>query len=259
MHRWSPELYETFAGPRFQPIVDLTARIPLQAATSVVDLGCGTGIAYKLLAERFGADGYVGLDMSPDMLAKARDTHPDACFQQGDIGDWSPEAPIDLLFSNATLQWLPDHTALIPRLFGYLGPGGVLAVQVPAQHEAPSFAAMTEVAWNGPWAERLSHLPRPTSVRTPAAYWRLLAPSAARVDIWTTTYLQVLTGDDPVAAFTRSTALAPFLEALEDEAERDAFFTAYQARLRRDYPAESDGSTLYPFKRLFIVAQAPAA
>jgi trans-aconitate 2-methyltransferase len=189
------------------------------------------------------------------MLEQARREAPAAAFQQADIAHWSPPAPADLLFSNATLHWLDDHASLLPRLASHLAPGGVLAVQIPCNRDSPSHLLMEEAAADGSWRAALARI-RPVyrSVETPDAYYRILAPIARQVDIWETTYLHVLDGENPVVEWTRGTALRPYLDALE-EPERGAFLAAYAARIAAAYPRQPDGRTLLPFRRIFLVAR----
>lgn len=255
MPTWDPGQYLKFADHRLRPALDLLARIELAAPRSVYDLGCGPGNITRLLGERWPAAKVTGVDSSPDMLAAARCEAPGIALQQADIAVWSPPAPADLLFSNAALHWLDDHGMLLPRLMAHLASGGLLAVQMPRNHCSPSHLLIEETAASGPWAARLSAL-RPVyrSVETPEAYYRVLAPVAQRLDIWETSYLHVLSGDNPVVAWTKGTALRPYLDALE-ERHRAAFLDAYAARIAAAYPPQPDGSTLLAFNRIFMVAQ----
>ena len=255
MPTWDPNQYLKFSDHRLRPALDLMAQIALEAPRSIYDLGCGPGNITRLLAERWPEAAVTGVDFSPDMLAKARKEAPRVAFEQADIARWSPPAPADLLFTNATLHWLDDHAVLLPRLAAQLAPGGVLAIQMPDNRTSPSHLLIDEAAAAGPWHAKLARL-RPVygSMQSPDAYYRMLAPVAAQVDIWETTYLHVLEGDNPVVEWTKGTALRPYLDALE-EAERAAFLAAYAARIAAAYPRQPDGRTLLPFRRIFIVAR----
>ncbi|MFI5018648.1 MAG: trans-aconitate 2-methyltransferase, partial [Dongiales bacterium] len=180
---------------------------------------------------------------------------PGLTFVEGDIAGWSAPEPADLLFSNATLQWLGDHPSLFPRLMTQVKPGSVLAVQMPRNHGEPSHQAMLAAAEAGPWRERLRPLLRPSPVAPPAAYHALLRPLAARLDIWETVYLHELSGENPVAEWTKGTALKPLLDALDGE-QRRGFEADYRARVAEAYPATASGHTLFPFRRLFLIAEA---
>jgi trans-aconitate 2-methyltransferase len=250
---WNPERYLAFGDHRTRPAVDLLARVALAAPARVADLGCGPGNSTALLCRRWPSAGVVGIDSSPEMLAKARASGVPAAWQEADIAAWSPEGSYDLLYSNAALHWLPDHATLLPRLFEALGAGGVLAVQMPRNFAAPSHVLLRAVASEGPWAARLTEQVLRAPVAAPEWYYDLLAPQAAALDIWESEYLQVLDGDDPVLQWTRSTALRPVIATL-DRAEQTHFEEDYARRLRAAYPRRADGRTLFPFRRLFVVA-----
>jgi trans-aconitate 2-methyltransferase len=254
---WSAEQYLKFAGPRLQPALDLLARVPVGLAPRLaVDLGCGTGSATQRIAERWPAAAVIGVDDSPDMLAREAPPGSRVRWQRADIGRWRAAAPVDLIYSNAALHWLPDHAALFPRLLEQLAPGGVLAVQMPRNFGAPSHTLIHETARNGPWRDRLAPLIGPPPVAEPAGYIALLAPRVAVLEVWETEYQQILSGPDPVKEYTKGTWLMRFLQALPPD-EAAAFEADYAARVRAAYPPLADGRTVFPFRRLFIVAAAP--
>ncbi len=253
MADWDTPQYLKFASERMRPALDLMARVPLETPKTVFDLGCGAGNVTALLAERWPGARIVGLDSSPQMLAKARSLSTAIEWREADIASWQPPAPAELLFSNAALQWLDDHETLFPRLISLVRPGGVLAVQIPRNNHAPSLAAIFAIAREGPWASVLEPVLRPEPVAEPERYYELLAPQAERLEIWETTYHQLLEGENPVVEFTRGTALRPVLQTLN---ERDGrrFMDLYAERVAAAYPRRPDGRTLYPFRRLFLVA-----
>lgn len=250
---WDPQQYSRFAGQRLRPALDLIARIPIEHPRTVVDLGCGTGTVTRVLRSRWPHAGIVGVDGSPQMLSEAQKTAGDIGWELADVGVWNPKEKFDLVFSNAALHWLDDHPALFERLSGKIAAGGVLAVQMPRNFAAPSHTLMHELASSPPWSDTLAKLLRPQPVLSPEAYHGLLAPHTRALDIWETEYLQVLEGENPVAEWTKGTWLAPLLDALAPEA-RAAFESEYRLRVVRAYPRQRDGKTLFPFRRLFIVA-----
>jgi len=259
---WDPAQYLKFAAPRLRPALDLLARVDLDAPSLVCDLGCGTGQLTRLMAARWPAARVVGVDASAAMLARAREGAEGAAAASGgiewheaDLAAWAPQAPPDLIFSNAALHWLPDHAALFPRLVHALARGGALAVQMPRNFGAPSHTAIADTVRAGPWHERLAPMLAPSPVAEPARYYEVLAPHATSVDLWETEYLQVLTGPDPVKEWTKGTWLAPFLAALADDDERARFESDYAARVRAAYPPRADGTTLFPFRRLFMIVR----
>ena len=253
---WHPERYLAFDDHRTRPAADLLARVPLRAPERVVDLGCGPGNSTALLVARWPQAEVVGVDSSPSMLANARGSGIRAEWLEADIVGWTPDAPPDLVFSNAVLQWLPEHELLLPRLLACVRPGGFLAIQMPRNFEAPSHVILRTLAAEAPWAERLRGKLRPEPVAAPEWYYDMLAPHAASLDIWQTEYLQLLEGEDSVLRWTESTTLRPVTLTL-DEAEGEAFKAAYAARLRAAYSRRPDGRTLFPFQRLFMVAASP--
>ena len=251
---WDPALYSAFSAPRLRPALDLMARIGAPAPGRVADLGCGPGNVTRLLAERWPQARVEGIDSSPEMLAAAAREAPGIGWSQADIGAWTPGQPLDVLFSNAALHWLDHHEALLPRLMGMVSSGGWLAVQMPDNHHAPSHTAILEAAAAGPWAEALRPLLRPSPVSAPAVYYDLLAPLSADLDIWHSQYQHVLDGDDPVVKWTMGTTLRPLLAVLDDR-QQAGFLAEYTARVAARYPRQADGKTLFPFRRLFMVAR----
>lgn len=259
---WDPGQYHKFSDHRRRPALELLARVPPTDPGLAVDLGCGTGEITRLITERWPGAAVQGVDHSPDMLARARTGDEAAGVEwiEADIAAWSPASPPGLLYANASLQWVDGHEALFPRLFRSLAPGGVLAVQMPLSREARSHLLMHEVlAGGGPGGAPLGTeaLRREIARRwvlDPAEYFDLLAAAGTvRLDVWTTEYLQVLEGEEPVLEWVSGTGLRPILNGLAGE-ERDRFLERYRAALRAAYPRRPDGATLYPFPRLFIVA-----
>jgi trans-aconitate 2-methyltransferase len=249
---WDPAQYARFADARLRPAIDLLARVPPGPRAAIYDLGCGSGAVTRLIAERWPQATILGLDSSEAMLEKARQAVPAARFAVADIAGWAPPQPADLIVANAALHWIDGHERLMLRLMDGLRPGGVLAVQMPRNHAAPSHTAMAETVRSGPWAARLAGVRGIVPVAPAADYLRLLAPRAASVEAWESEYVHVLEGPDPVMEWTKGTALRPYLDALGDDAA--PFLAAYSTRLRAAYPPEPDGRTLFPFRRVFVVA-----
>ena len=250
---WNPAKYLEFAGPRLQPAVDLLARVPLASPAVVYDLGCGAGNVTRLLHARWPDAELTGVDGSATMLAAATKAAPGIRWVQADLAAWRAPQPAAVIYSNAALHWLDDHPRLFPRLVAELAPGGVLAVQMPRNHGAPSHTEMVAAAAAGPWRARLEPLLRRAPVAPPAAYYDVLGPVASRVEIWETEYLHVLEGNNPVVEWVRGSALRPLLDAVE-EPDRAAFLADYTRRIAGAYPRRADGRTLLPFRRLFILA-----
>lgn len=254
---WDPAQYLRFSDERLRPALDLLAQVPLDVAAHVVDLGCGAGNVTAILKRRFSQAVVLGVDGSAAMLAKARAAAPDCRFEQGDFATWTPaagEAAPDLIYSNAALHWVGGHETLFPRLVSLLAPGGVLAVQMPAMHDAPLRRLQNEVAAYGPWAETLRDAGFARAILSAGEYYDLLRPHVAALDLWETTYLHVLGGEDAVVEWAAGSSLRPFLDKLP-EALRAGYRAAYAAALRPHYPRRPDGATLLPFRRQFILAR----
>jgi trans-aconitate 2-methyltransferase len=257
---WDPDLYLAFAAERARPFTDLVARIAVEDPAAVVDLGCGPGNATVTLLERWPGARVQGLDSSPEMVEQAaRLAGERLTFARGTIEDWRPEHPVDVIVSNAALQWVPSHVDLLPGWVDRLTPGGALAFQVPANFEGPAAAVFREVATRPRFAAKLAAVAasggpsaRGGVARPAGEYVDLLGRLGCRVDAWETTYQHVLPGADPVLAWFSGTGLRPYLDAL-DGPERDAFRAEVATGLRDAYPTRAYG-TVMPFTRIFVIA-----
>jgi trans-aconitate 2-methyltransferase len=256
-HTWDPERYLTYADERGRPFAELLARIGAERPRTVVDLGCGPGNLTRLLAQRWPGAEVTGIDSSPEMIARARTTVHGATFEGGDLRDWvaaTAPASVDVLVSNATLQWVPGHLDLLPGLLRAVADDGWLAFQVPGNFGEPSHTIRSGLAAETPYAEHLADVPAPDA-HDAATYLAALAPRGCVVDAWETTYLHVLHGDDPVFAWVSGTGARPTLQALgdADPALRARFEEELRRRLRAAYPDTGRGVVL-PFRRVFVVA-----
>jgi trans-aconitate 2-methyltransferase len=255
MEDWLPDAYLRFADERTLPARDLLARIPLKAPEIVYDLGCGPGNSTALLRDAYPKARLVGLDNSKTMLAKARGVLPQVQFIEGDLAAWGGDRNADLLFANASFQWVPDHASVLLRLLTGLKAGGVLALQMPDNLDEPSHRMMRETAETGPWSHALQNAAGfREKIRMPNDYYNLLKPHCRQLDIWHTAYQHVLDGVQGIVDFVHTTGLRLYLDPL-DEAMRAQFIGSYRGRLKRAYPEMFDGNVLMRFPRLFIVAQ----
>ncbi len=254
MSDWDPSLYSRFEDERTRPAAELLARIPLETAERLVDLGCGPGNSTELLRQRYPSAQIVGIDNSEAMLAAARKRLPGVIFELRDVAEWKPAAQVDVAFANATLQWVPEHEQLFPRLLSTLAPGGVLAVQVPDNLDEPSHALMREVAAGPRFASSIREADKARSrILSAQRYYDLLARHAD-VDIWRTTYHHVMKEPAAIVQWLSSTGLRPFIEALTPDLQQ-AFLAEYEQRIDAAYPRRADGRRLLAFPRLFIVAR----
>jgi trans-aconitate 2-methyltransferase len=254
MHIWDPERYLTYADERGRPFVELLARVGATDPRTVVDLGCGPGNLTGLLTERWPDAEIAGIDSSAEMIARAQEIRG-VRFEVADVRTWQPAAPVDVLISNATLQWVPGHLDLLPELVGHVSPGGWFAFQVPGNFDEPSHGIRRELAAEAPYAEHTSGVAVPAAFG-PEAYLDALTRSGCRVDAWETTYLHVLSGPDPVFTWVSGTSARPTLQALPDDL-RPRFEDEFRRRLAAAYPQRPYGVVL-PFRRVFAVAQVPS-
>ncbi|SDR69149.1 trans-aconitate 2-methyltransferase [Actinopolymorpha singaporensis] len=264
--RWDPRQYLKYADERGRPFADLVARVAAPAPAYVVDLGCGPGNLTATLAGRWPDARIEGIDSSPEMIDRAQDlarglageTSGRLSFRLGDAHSWVPDRPVDVLVTNATLQWVPGHEALLPTWVGHLAPGGWLALQVPGNFDSPTHRILFDLAAEEPWATHLAGRVRQRAAAPGAEeYLALLAGAGCEVEAWETTYLHVLPGENAVFEWIRGTGARPVLQALPDDV-RPEFEKVYKERLAAAYPRRDYGTVL-PFRRVFAVAHRAAS
>jgi trans-aconitate 2-methyltransferase len=251
---WNPDVYLTFADQRGRPFFDLLSRVGGENPRRVVDLGCGPGNLTVSLAQRWPDAMVEAVDSSPEMVQAARERGIDA--HVGDVRAWTPEPDTDVVLSNATLQWVPEHAEMLVSWAGQLAAGSWIAMQVPGNFNAPSHEAVRTVARREPFATPLSDMPFRDGkvVNDPAEYAGLLTDAGCRVDAWETTYVHELTGEHPVLEWITGTALRPVIDRLSSETWQE-FREQLIPLLDDAYPRRSDGRTFFPFRRIFVVAQ----
>jgi trans-aconitate 2-methyltransferase len=252
---WNAGQYLKFEDERTRPASDLLRRVPLTEIRNAADIGCGPGNSTELIVNRYPSARVLGLDSSPDMLAKARLRLPAVSFEEADIATWKPDERYDLIFANAVLQWLPDHSRLLTRLSSFLATGGCLAVQMPNNLHEPSHRLMQKVAQDGPWAERLAPASQAREeIGSFEDYYSWLRQAGCSVDIWQTTYIHPLVDAGAIVEWFKSTGLKPYLDPLSPE-EQSEYLRRYRVEIEKAYPAQQDGRVLLRFPRLFFVAQ----
>ncbi len=256
MGDWDPGSYLKFEDYRTRPSIDLLAHIRVDDPHNVIDLGCGPGNSTQVLRSRWPQARLVGLDCSAEMIAAAREAHPDQEWALGDIATWSGDTLFDVVFSNAALQWVGDHEGLLPRLFGQVAPGGALAIQLPAVMYASIRGMIYEVADDPAWSSRMESARAALTIEAPHVYYDILAPLARSVDMWETEYQHVLDSPSAIIEWISSTGLRPFLDALDSDEECERFTAMLLERATDAYPFRSDGKVLFPFRRVFVVAYA---
>jgi trans-aconitate 2-methyltransferase len=257
MPTWDAGQYLRFNDKRTRPCQELASRIAVDSPRLVIDLGCGPGNSTAVLAKRWPQAELSGLDSSSEMIAAASLAEPHGHWRVGDIAAWADEAgeTFDVVFSNAALQWVDDHAALFVKLLNRVSAAGALAVQMPANLDAPAHRVMRELAASPEWQDRFSRTAiREWHVQELARYYNILAPAAAAVDVWATEYLHVMPDAEAIVEWYKGTGMRPFLDALTDDDQRAQFAAEYLKGIRSEYHAQSDGRVIFPFRRLFLIA-----
>jgi trans-aconitate 2-methyltransferase len=258
---WDPGQYLKFRDERTRPSMDLAARIDLAEPATILDVGCGPGNSTEVLHGRWPGSRITGLDSSPEMIVAARASHDWGewvCADAARLEDGSDRQRHDLVFSNATLQWISDHERLVPRLFGLVNPRGALAVQVPANAGSPLHRSLVRAAGDPRWSRFTAGCASRLVYHGPSFYYGLLCGLAGRLDVWETTYHHALADHRALVEWYKGTGMRPCLERLPDDASRRAFEDAVLEGCRADYPVQPDGRIIYPFQRLFFIAYAGA-
>jgi trans-aconitate 2-methyltransferase len=254
MSSWNPDLYLQFKEERTQPARDLSARIVVEKPKDIVDLGCGPGNSTQVLRDRWPGANILGVDYSYEMIEKANTSCPNGQWLRADLRDWNPEDSWNIVFSNATLQWIPDHRRLIPRVFSLVRPTGVLAVQLPANQDAPLHRALLEVARRNEWKDLTSGCEDLITYHEPGFYYDILSALSPRVFLWKTAYYHVLQNHQGLIEWYSSTGMKTYLDRLPEEKQKVSFRRQVLEACRASYPVQKDGRILYPFERLFFLA-----
>ncbi|MEZ3500550.1 trans-aconitate 2-methyltransferase [Pantoea sp. KPR_PJ] len=252
MQDWNPQLYRQFESERTRPAYELLSRIPVTDVRFVTDLGCGPGNSTELLANTWPDAQICGLDSSEAMLEQARQRLPHCLFIKEDIRHWRAPEPQQVIYANASLQWLGEHNRLFPHLAEQLDTGGALAIQMPDNLQEPTHRLMREIAACDPWRQRIGAVER-KPLLTGDGYYDLLTRAGCEVDIWRTTYYHVMPDAQAIITWLQATGLRPFLNALDAD-EQTRFLEQYHQALQQAYPVRADGRILLAFPRLFIVA-----
>lgn len=251
---WDPAQYLKFERERTQPAIDLAARIDVPCPRRIVDLGCGPGNSTAVLHRRWPEAEIIGLDSDEEMLRTARRDYPRHYWLQQDAASWESRGGFDIVFSNALLQWLPDHAAVINRWFQAVEPNGSLAVQIPVNFKSPIHQHILEVADDPNWKAQLASAKRALYAQKSGNYYDILSPLSKRIELWLTEYCHILPGAEDIIEWMRGTGLRPFLAALENDEDRKRFEAEVLDRVKKSYPPQADGRVLFPFRRLFFIA-----
>ncbi len=254
MPDWNPDQYLLFENERTQPSIDLAARIDIKKPASIIDIGCGPGNSTKVLRQKWPEAKIVGLDSSSRMIEKARRDFPDMEWITGDAADFPFQQKYDIVFSNAAVQWMPNHEVILPRLFETVENNGVLAVQVPANNESPLHKSLLTVSSSPKWSRYTTGIEKLITYKSAEYYYGLLSTLSQIFRLWETTYFHVMGSQSALIEWYKGTGMRPFLESLPDESSRAEFEDEVLKGCTKYYPMQRDGNVLYPFKRIFFIA-----
>jgi len=254
MRNWDPKQYLRFKNERTQPSIDLVSRVRVDNPSTIIDIGCGPGNSTQVLHQRWPNAEITGLDNSSEMIETARRDYPNQKWLLSDASKLELDQTYDIVFSNAALQWIPDHDILIPRFFQMVNPRGSLAVQVPAIGESLFHKALLSVSLRERWSRFTSGCEDLLNYRTAEYYYNILFPLTSEFDLWETTYHDVMASHGELIEWHKSTGMRPYLERLPDDGSRKEFEGEILTECKHSYPIQKDSKVLYPFKRIFFVA-----
>ncbi len=251
---WNPDLYLKFRNERTQPSIDLVNRINLtHSPENILDIGCGPGNSSQIVLQRWPRSKLRGVDHSPNMIEKANKDFPDQEWILADAAHYEPGTTFDVVFSNATIQWIPNHRDLIYRFCSFLSENGALAVQLPKFHDMPLAKAIDCVAHRGRWKSRTGDCSSLFTYHDHRFYYDVLASRLRLIDIWETDYIHIMPSHSSIVEWIRSTGMKPYLDRLTDENEKHDFEQEVLGFIRSDYPLQPNGRVLFSFKRMFFI------
>jgi trans-aconitate 2-methyltransferase len=252
---WNPELYLKFNKERIQPSVDLVSRIDITNPSRIIDIGCGPGNSTQILSRRWPECKITGVDNSKAMIEKAKKDFPDQEWQLLDAGKDEIPGKFDIIFSNATIQWIPNHFELLKKFKDMLSSSGVVAVQIPLFFDMSIGKSLAEISGEKRWPATTRHANDLFTIYHHTDYYDFLSALFHTIEIWETDYMHAMDSHEAILEMIRSTGLRPYLDTLESATDKKDFEEKVLAGIRKDYPLQKDGKVLFPFKRLFFIAK----
>lgn len=254
-HDWNPELYLKFNKERIQPSIDLVSRIDYNNPEKLIDIGCGPGNSTQILHQRWPNADIVGADNSPAMIEKATKDYPNQKWLLADAGKDEIGGKFDIVFSNATIQWIPNHADLIEKFANILNNNGILAVQLPLFLDMPISKSIAETAGLPKWSSATKGINELFTIHDARFYFDLLSKYFSRIEIWTTDYYHVMDSQAAILEMMKPTGMKPYLEKISNDTDKIKFETLVLDKIKNDYPSQKNGKVIFPFKRLFFIAQ----
>ncbi|MBI9088403.1 MAG: methyltransferase domain-containing protein [Desulfobacterium sp.] len=255
MSDWQPDLYMQFKSERTQPSIDLVAKIDQVAPKTIIDMGCGPGNSTRILANRWPESKIIGIDSSAAMIEKAKQEYPNQEWQMANASTYESAMKFDVVFSNAVIQWIPNHEHLFTKFHALLSNDGVVAVQIPQFWDMPLGKIIENIATATRWKDQTGGVSTLFTIHDYSFYYDILSNLFNSIEIWETHYLHVLENHVSVLEMIRSTGLKPYLERLTDDSARREFEEAVLKEIREAYPIQKNGKVLLPFNRLFFTGR----
>ena len=252
---WNAELYLKFGRERTQPSIDLVSRIESDNPKKIIDIGCGPGNSTQILAARWPDSGITGVDNSPAMIEKAKNDFPAQEWKLLDAATDVIEGKFDIVFSNATIQWIPNHDKILKKFRSMLIERGVLAIQIPLFWDMPVGKALIKIANESRWTNLTSGALELFTIHSASFYYDILSELFGQVEMWETDYIHILNSQHAILEMIKGAGLRPFLDRLEKEEDQKAFSDSTFEAIARDYPVQKNGKVLFPFKRLFSIVK----
>ena len=251
---WNPQLYLKFKNERTQPSIDLVYRININNPEKIIDIGCGPGNSTQILCQRWPDSCVTGLDNSHAMIEKAKTDYPEQKWILSDTDNLDQKIKYDVVFSNAAIQWIPEHEKLIPSLFNITKKNGAMAIQLPKFRDMPIGKSIEQISAKSRWNCYTSEADDLFTYHDYSFYYELLAEHSVKIDMWETSYIHTLDSQEAILEWIRSTALKPYLDCLENNDMKHEFEEDVLDEIKKNYPLQKKGKVLFPFKRLFFVA-----
>lgn len=254
MSGWNAEQYAKFIKERTLPSIDLANKINLENPREIIDIGCGPGNSTRVLKDRFPDAHIVGADYSQNMIDKAKSQNDGIDFMLFDANNDFPllNKKFDVVFSNACIQWIPNHRELIKNMMGVLNDGGVLAVQTPMNYKEPIHRIISELSTGGKWKNKFDN-PRIFYNLTQSEYFDLLSEVSSDFSVWETVYCHRMPSHESIMDWYKGTGLRPYLEALSEEDAIEFENDVYEEVVRA-YPIQANGEIIFRFPRFFFTA-----
>ena len=252
---WNPDLYLKYRNERTQASIDLVNRISIDfIPEKIIDIGCGPGNSSEILRRRWQSARIVGLDSSASMIEKAKSDYPDSEWIIANALTYETKEKFDVVFSNATIQWIPNHKELLKKFYGMLSDRGIIAVQLPLFRDIPLGKAIENVSKLIKWKSKTDGVINLFTIHGYFFYYDVLSKNFNSIDLWEANYIHILESQFSILEFIRSSGLKPYLERLDSESEKLEFEEEVLGLIKKDYPLQENGKVLVPFKRLFFIA-----